>query len=143
MSDAKPHRTLIVANRTAATPQLIDEVGRRAHQRPTEFALLIPNTEAAGDWTLSIALPILEKAAHGPVQGVVGGTDPFESVKDALAADSYDDMILATLHHKFAGILHRDLAHRVKQLGVPVMVIEPPEEHMQVPSTSEFAGPLT
>jgi len=43
MTSETPHRTLVVANRTAATPLLIEEVRRRAHARPTRLALLIPD----------------------------------------------------------------------------------------------------
>ena len=52
------HRTLIVANRTASTPLLLEEVQRRAVARPTAFALLVPNVSSrkAADWTLETAL---------------------------------------------------------------------------------------
>ena len=143
MSDATHHRTLIVANRTTATPKLVEEVSRRAHAQPTDFALLIPVSEQDDDWTLEYALPVLEKSARGPVTGIDCGADPFASIKDAVATGNFDDMILSTPHHRFAGIRHRDLAHRCGELGVPVMALEAHHDHLPVPNTTELAGPLT
>ena len=48
------HRTLIVANLTASTPFLLQEVSRLAADRPTNFSLLVPNVDPvkAADWSL-------------------------------------------------------------------------------------------
>ena len=145
MAGAQPHRTLIVANLTAATPMLLEEVERRARATPTQFALLIPELEQRkeDDWTAETALPLLEKAAREPVEEVHGGTDPYEAIKHLLADGDFDDVILSTPHHRIAGLLHRDLAHRVNQLGVPVTIIASTEDHLQAPTKVELAGPLT
>ena len=143
MSDAARHRTLIVANRSTATPKLVEEVRRRAHEQSCEFALLIPASDQEDDWTPEYALPVLEKAAHGPVESLSAGEDPFESVKAAVADGDFQDIILSTPHHRFAGLLHRDLAHRCDSLGLPVMALDPHAEHLPVPNTTELAGPLT
>jgi hypothetical protein len=61
-------RTLVVANRTASTPDLLTEVDRRAAEQPTAFTLLIPDASKrkAADWTLNEALESLRRAARGP-----------------------------------------------------------------------------
>jgi hypothetical protein len=81
-------RVLIVANRTASTPRLIEAVRRRAEASPCAFALLIPDVteRKAADWTLETAQRLLRPAARGKVEGLVGGPDPFESVKEAVQA---------------------------------------------------------
>ena len=79
-------RVLIVANRTASTHRLIEAVRSRAKAGPCEFALLIPDVtdRKAADWTLETAQRSLGPAARGKLEGLVGGPDPFESVKAAV-----------------------------------------------------------
>ena len=130
------HRTLIVANRTASTPVLLQEVERRNAERETAFTLLVPSIKSA-DWSLEAALNELRKAARGPhgihnahVDGFHGSEDPFEAVKQALAHRHYDDVIISTLPTRISEWLRRDLPSRVEsELGVTVTVITPPTGH--------------
>ena len=124
MSEAAPKRVLIVANRTAATPVLIEEVRRRVRQGPCTFALLIPDAPHADhDWTLELALPLLEGAARGPVEGLVGGPEPIDAVRSAMQHGNYDEIIVSTLPKRVSNWLRRDLPRRIQQLGVPVTVV--------------------
>jgi hypothetical protein len=120
-------RVLIVANRTASTHRLIEAVGRRAKASPCEFALLIPDVtdRKAADWTLETAQRVLRPAARGKVEGLVGGPDPFESVKAAVHEGDFDEIIISTLPKRLSKWLRRDLIGRVEGLGLPVTAIVP------------------
>jgi hypothetical protein len=124
------HRTLIVANLTASTPFLLQEVSRLAAERATRFSLLVPNVDPnkASDWSLETAEKLLGRAAGSPVKGSLGGQDPLESIREAFSSGDYDDVLISTLPKRRSEWLRKDLPTRVSELGIEVSVITPPEE---------------
>jgi hypothetical protein len=124
------HRTLIVANRTASTPVLLQEVERRAAERPTSFVLLVPRGSTK-DWTEPEALRSLRRAARGPtgfldadVECVQSGPDALADIRRQLTSRHFDDVIISTPPKGRT----RRLPARIEALGRPVQVIAPPGE---------------
>src|SRR5918997_2303041 len=137
MESSAPARVLVVANRTAATPALIEAVRERAARGLCRFTLLVPNaahglhrvvdpedqasTEAEA--TLELALPLLEEAAGAPVEGIVGDPEPLAAIQDAVNVRGYDEIILSTLPKRFSRWLRLDLPHKAAGLGLPVTTV--------------------
>ncbi len=124
-----PARILVVAHRTAATPKLLEHVRTRAQAGPCTFVLLVPRpywdpeTEEASK-VIELAVPLLEDAVGERVQAVVGDTDPFVAVRDALERSAVDEVVISTLPRRVSHWLRLDLPARVQRLGVPVSVVE-------------------
>lgn len=127
----------MVANRTAATPALVEAVRERASRGPCRFTLLIPaiarglhravDPEDQGpgeaEQTLELALPVLEEAAGGPVEGRIGAPEPLAAVEDAVNTGEFDEVILSTLPARVSRWLKLDLPSKVAALGLPVTTI--------------------
>jgi hypothetical protein len=133
MESTQERRILIVANRTAATPTLLDHVKQLAREGPSTFSLLIPDAPKSEhtDWTMELALPLIERAAGGPVEGLTGEEDPFEAIRRAVEDGHYDEIVISTLPRRVSKWLRRDLPSRVGSLGLPVTVVTPDRERIQ------------
>jgi hypothetical protein len=128
MAGDTPTRVLIVAHRTAATPLLLDAVRARAVRSTCVFTLLVPrpywdpDTEEA-EMTLELAIPLLQDATGGHVEGLVGDRDPFVAVSEAVESFGFDEILISTLPARVSRWLRRDLPHRVERFGLPVTVV--------------------
>jgi hypothetical protein len=135
MSDSA--RVLVVAHKTAATPALLDAVRERAAAGDATFTLLVPKPTHGldrvadpedvgldeGEQVLALALPLLEEAARGPVEGKIGSATPIEAIADAINAEGYDEVILSTLPSRVSRWLRLDLPSKVAGMGVKVTTV--------------------
>jgi hypothetical protein len=139
MTSPNPTRVLVITDRVAATPSLLDTIRGRAARGPATFRILVPNP-AAAEWhpthperhdkvaeaerVLAQALPLIEEAAGHAVEGLVSTRhDPMDAIEEALHDEPFDEIIIATAPHNVERWLHVDLPHRVAHLGLPVTAV--------------------
>ncbi|MEJ7891295.1 MAG: hypothetical protein WKF94_01465 [Solirubrobacteraceae bacterium] len=132
-------RVLIVANRTAPTPALLEAVRTRAQAGEARFHLVVPATprglhrlvdpEVAGveeaRENLRLALPRLTRAAGAPVTGAIGDANPLSAIEDAMHAQGFDEIIISTLGRRFSHWLRLSVVSKAGALGVPVTHVHP------------------
>ena len=148
MSESTSARVLLVANRTAATPGLIDAVRRRAQEGQCSFTLLVPQLSGEAAFgeeearkTLELAIPLLEEAAGESVAGLVGVPDPALAVERLLVHEHFDEVIIATLPERVSHWLKRDLPARVERLGIPVTVVRAKTARRPLHAPMQWGGP--
>jgi hypothetical protein len=135
---AETNRVLLVANRTAMTPALREQVRKRAEAGNSTFHLLVPaqpsglhrvvDPEVAGREAahsrMDEALKVLSEVAGSEVTGEVGSADPIAAIHDALNARDFDEIVISTLPKRISKWLHVDLPSKARGLGLPVTHIE-------------------
>ena len=136
-SSSAATRVLVVANRTAATPALLQAVRERAERGPCTFTLLVPNSAhglhrlvdpedqgaSEAEAALELALPLLEEAAGGHVEGIIGDPEPLAAIHDAVNVRGFDEIILSTLPKRVSRWLRLDLPNKVGGLGLPLTTV--------------------
>src|SRR3954471_21348557 len=136
-SSTSPKRVLVVAHRTAATPALLDTVRNRAASSPATFTLLVPNSahglhrvvdpedqeESEAQTVLDLAIPLLEEAAGGHVEGLIGDPEPLNAIQDAINLHGFDEIIISTLPTRVSRWLRLDLPSKAEGLGLPVTTV--------------------
>jgi hypothetical protein len=135
----EPAHVLIVANRTADSPALLETIRDRVSHGPARFHLVVPASppglhklvdpedhgreEARAN--LRAALPSLSIAAGSEVTGHVGDPNPVAALEDAVHESAYDEVIVSTLHSRVSRWMRMDLPSKASHLGVPVTHVSP------------------
>ena len=137
MESSSPTRVLVVANKTAATPALQEAVRERAAAGTASFTLLVPDIahglhkmidpqdhdRSEAEHVLELALPVLEEAAGGHVEGLIGDHEPLAAIQDAINLSGFDEIIISTLPTRVSRWLKLDLPSKAKGLGLPVTTV--------------------
>jgi hypothetical protein len=137
MRAPSPSRVLIVADRTADSPELAQAVARRGAAGACTFTLLVPcrapgrhdvadpvgDTIAEAEERLELAIPLLSEAAGEAIIGVVGTHEPLVAVQDALSVLGFDEVMISMLPIRESRWFRLELPRKVRALGLPVIEV--------------------
>ena len=124
---SEPTVVLVVANETLAGRELIEAVERRAARGPIRVVAVAPvNDPAAGyvvyeDTRRAAAGRRLDKTLRAlreagiPAHGSVYGGGPLDAVKDLIAQEPVDEVIVSTHPEAKSGWLRRDLIGELRK----------------------------
>lgn len=143
---------LVVANVTATSSELVQELKAEAARGPVQFTLLVPATHfsggrAAAQENLMRACEQLRQEGI-QIDGLVGDSDPFVAVSETWDPRRHDEIIVATLPMRFSKWLHAGLPERISRLtGARVRhVISQPHPELEIvpapPHEPSRMGPL-
>ncbi len=127
-------RILVVANRTAECPELLEALKDRASKGECEFTLLVPATPHGIAWAADMFAGQEEAEQHRQAfieelrgEGIplkeakVGDADPLAAVQDECNMGEYDEVIVSTLPLHLSKWLHLDLPSKARAAtGLPV-----------------------
>lgn len=136
IAEAKPRRKiLIVANRTMASPSLLEVLRARAAASACELVVLAPAFDASASWSRTEGQARAElnqrieaacarmRELGAPVRAIVGDLDPLRAIHDLLLVEGeeFHEIIVSTLPAPLSGWLKMDLAARIgRRFGIPV-----------------------
>ena len=127
-------RVLVVANRTAESPELLEALRTRTMQGPCLFTLLVPSTPHGIGWAADMHgggeeaeehrtafLQELREDGLNVDDAKVGDPDPLAAIQDECNFNDYDELIVSTLPLHISKWLHLDLPSKAKAAtGLPV-----------------------
>jgi hypothetical protein len=130
---------LLVAETSDACSLLAAAVRERVQARRAQFTLLVPAlahglhrvVDPEDEWgdeaerTIVTLRPAIEAAVGEPISTVITSHGPLAAIEDAVKLQAFDEIVLAAGSSRLARGRHRDLASKVKGLGLPVTVVEP------------------
>jgi hypothetical protein len=118
-------RTLVVANQTVASPELLEALKQKASEGPRRFIVIAPQSEGEEGGEdpherLAKTLEELEDAGLHAI-GQVEHHDPYTAIQNALQFYAPDDIVISTFPETRSGWLRGDLVGRVEtSTGKPV-----------------------
>ena len=127
-------RVLVVANRTAESPELLNALRERATRGKCAYTLLVPQTphglawaadrHAGGEEAEHYRQAFIDELREEGIpleEAKVGDGDPLAAIQDECNFNDYDELIVSTLPLRMSKWLRVDLPSKARAAtGLPV-----------------------
>jgi hypothetical protein len=123
--------TLVVANRTASSPALLDALKSRTDEsEPHVFIFVVPQEGGQGVAARQARARLTQmidraRAADLICAGMIADPDPYNAIMNALQFFRVDDIVISTLPATRSGWMRADLVERVRRAS------NKPVEHVE------------
>lgn len=147
-------RVLVVADKTADSPDLIEALRRRSESSPAGFTLLVPAVPHGLAWAADMKAgwsEAVERAERAAARiggegleledAIVGDPDPFAAVGDVLHAREFDEVVVSVLPRGLSRWLALGLPARLRR-SVDLPVIQVTAHRWRAPSHRPSHEPL-
>jgi hypothetical protein len=146
-------RVLVVADKTADSPELIEALRRRSADAPVSLTLLVPAVPHGLAWAADMkagwaeAVGRAERAA-ARIKGegleleetIVGDPDPFAAVGDVLHTREVDEVVVSVLPRGISRWLALGLPARLRRtIDLPVVQVTAHSESQSADSSAPAA----
>ena len=144
-------KILVVANRTADSPDLIAVLRERAARDRIDFTLLVPAVPHGFAWAADMKAGWSEAALRADRAGgrirqagleleevIVGDPDPFAAVGDVLHAREFDEVVVSTLPRTISRWLAVGLPARLRRM-IELPVTEVNTQPLDLPLSTHTA----
>lgn len=149
-------KILVVANRTADSPDLIAALRRLADRAPAGFTLLVPAVPHGLAWAADMKAGWSEAVVRADRAGsrirrsgleleevIVGDPDPFAAVGDVLHLREFDEVVVSVLPRAISRWLSVGLPARLRRtIDLPVTQVnaQPLSQTLPVPEREPVAA---
>jgi hypothetical protein len=147
-------KILVVANRTADSPDLIEALRGRAAEDVTGFTLLVPAVPHGLAWVADMkagwaeaalradrAVAQMRQAGLELDEVIIGDPDPFAAVGDVLHARQLDEVLVSTLPRMISRWLALGLPARLRRtIDLPVSEVNAKAEAAVAPAREPVAA---
>jgi hypothetical protein len=140
-------RLLIVANETVAGRELLDSIERRARDGALDITVLCPISEPRGSYVVDpdavrgtaserLERTLRELRDNGiEARGFVVNAGPFDAVRDHVAHEAPDEVIVSTYPTQTSRWLRKDVVEQIRRLLRDI-----PVEHVIVDQSQAEVG---